>query len=433
MECCALLGIVGEVVDGEADGVSKFGSMEQGRRVQEEFPPIGRFVVENTSQFLNDVDKEQSWFIALLNAQKEGKSLAPFSPQTLPCPSSGLRELADRFHDSVNTIVLFCDNYAIDVNAKDFGEVNHSKHVFCQYLHVRCPCYLEQKKMGDAEGKFVDFETMANNTLTKAIDQFEHMVIAVEPWRQTLAGGGTSKRTLFDNEFKIHFEKLAQIYKIAVGQFGALAVEGCTVAEGHEKQHNDHVHVQRFRPRADYEGPEQRTRESLHGFVGADSGCLQSSRPGHSDDKYEDEFAQVDGQLDVANLMAQCTICEAKFACFVGARACARPLKLLETREGDQGEQVRDDLEVHIPGGCHPTRRTTTCNGRRKGSTYEKCGFTKPSGVQVPVGDGPRGVSNKHMRTRTAQVTADTGATQLPSICFPSQAARLFSTSCSTS
>ena len=36
----------------------------------------------------------------------------------------------------------------------------------------------------------------------------------------------------FDNVFKIHFEKLAHIYKIAVGQFEALIVEGCTLTKG---------------------------------------------------------------------------------------------------------------------------------------------------------------------------------------------------------
>ena len=47
-ESCALLGNVGE--EGEADGVSKIGSEEQAKRVQEEFAPIGRFV-EKASQF----------------------------------------------------------------------------------------------------------------------------------------------------------------------------------------------------------------------------------------------------------------------------------------------------------------------------------------------------------------------------------------------
>ena len=83
-----------------------------------------------------------------------------------------------------------------------------------EYLHVRCPCYLEpkkkrrKKKKRDAEGKFVDDETMTNYTLTKVIGQFEQMVIAVEQWRQTFAEG-TSERALFDDELKIHCEKLS--------------------------------------------------------------------------------------------------------------------------------------------------------------------------------------------------------------------------------
>ena len=49
-------------------------------------------------------------------------------------------------------------------------------------------------------------------------------------------------------------------------------------------------------------------------------------------EKYEDEFAVLDGQLDVANLMAHCTICKAKVAELRSACACPRPLKLLEAR-----------------------------------------------------------------------------------------------------
>ena len=57
------------------------------------------------------------------------------------------------------------------------------------------------------------------------------MVITVEQWRQTLTEC-TNERNHFDNVFRIHFEKLTQIYKIAVGHFGALAVEGCMLAKG---------------------------------------------------------------------------------------------------------------------------------------------------------------------------------------------------------
>ena len=88
-----------------------------------------------------------------------------------------------------------------------------------------------RRRRGTQKEHFVDAETMPNNTLTKTIGQFEQMVNAVEQWRQTLAEG-TSKRVLFDYKCKIDFEKLAKIYKIAVGQFGALAVEGCTLAKG---------------------------------------------------------------------------------------------------------------------------------------------------------------------------------------------------------
>ena len=71
---------------------------------------------------------------------------------------------------------------------------------------------------------------MTNDKLTKATGQFEQMVIAVEQWRQTVAEG-TSEPAFFDDEFKIHFETLAQLYKIAVGLFGASAVGGCTLAK----------------------------------------------------------------------------------------------------------------------------------------------------------------------------------------------------------
>ena len=72
---------------------------------------------------------------------------------------------------------------------------------------------------------------MTNSTLTKAMDQFEQMVLAVEQWRHTLAEG-TSERVLFDDESKIHLEKFAKIYKIVVGHCRALAVEDCTLAKG---------------------------------------------------------------------------------------------------------------------------------------------------------------------------------------------------------
>ena len=106
--------------------------------------------------------------------------LAPLWPQTPPCSFSALRML-ERI-TLRNTMVLFCDNYAIDIKAKGFGEVSSSKITFLtdvvEYLHVGSPRYLEPKRKRDAEGKFVDVETMTKNTPTKAIDQFDQMVVA---------------------------------------------------------------------------------------------------------------------------------------------------------------------------------------------------------------------------------------------------------------
>ena len=134
-----MLGNVGEVVDGEADGVRKFGSEEQAKQMQDEFAPIACFFVEKASQFLDDVGKEHGWSIALLKAQKKGgNSLAPLWPQTPPCQCSGSRELAERI-TFCNTDVPICDNNAIDTKAKDFSITFVPELV--EYLHVRCPCY----------------------------------------------------------------------------------------------------------------------------------------------------------------------------------------------------------------------------------------------------------------------------------------------------
>ena len=129
--------------DGEADGVSKFVSEEQAKRVQEEFVPIARFV-EKASQLLDDVGKKHGFFIALLKAQKAGKLLAPFLLQTPPCPCSGFRKLVESI-TICNATVPFCDNCAIDITAKGFEEISYSQlHFFLpdlvEYLHVRCPC-----------------------------------------------------------------------------------------------------------------------------------------------------------------------------------------------------------------------------------------------------------------------------------------------------
>ena len=112
----ALLGNVD--ADGSAQGASKFGPGKK-RRVQEEFAPIGSCFVEKVSHFLDDVGKEHIWLTGLFKSQKGGKSLAPLLPQTPPCPSSGMRELAERI-TFCNTMVPFCDHHAIDITAKWF-------------------------------------------------------------------------------------------------------------------------------------------------------------------------------------------------------------------------------------------------------------------------------------------------------------------------
>ena len=62
----------------------------------------------------------------------------------------------------------------------------------------------------------------------------------------------------------------------------------------------------------------------------------------HLEENYEDEFAELDGQLDVADLMARCTICKAKVTEFCGAPAFAAVEASQDSREGDRGEQVHD-------------------------------------------------------------------------------------------
>ena len=104
-------------------------NQEQAKRVQEEFAPVARFFAGKATQFLGDVGKEHSWFIAFLKVQKECKSLASFWPHTPPCQCSGLRELAERIA-FCDTIVPFCDNYAIDIKAESFGEVSCSELTF---------------------------------------------------------------------------------------------------------------------------------------------------------------------------------------------------------------------------------------------------------------------------------------------------------------
>ena len=117
--------------------------MELASEASAEFAPTVRLFVETASQFFDEVVKEVSWCIALLKAQKVGESLAPFWPQTPSCPCTGLRELEERM-TVCNTIVLFCDNHAIDVKAKGFGEVCFSELTFLPdvvgYIDARCPC-----------------------------------------------------------------------------------------------------------------------------------------------------------------------------------------------------------------------------------------------------------------------------------------------------
>ena len=84
----------------------------------------------------------------------------------------------------------FCGNNAIDIEAKGLGVVCYSELTFglmrFKIFMSAALATWSRRRRRDAEGKFADVETMTNNTLTKAIDQFEQMVIAVE---QTFAEG----------------------------------------------------------------------------------------------------------------------------------------------------------------------------------------------------------------------------------------------------
>ena len=77
---------------------------------------------------------------------------------------------------------------------------------------------------------------------------------------------------------------------------------------GHETRPNDHLHVERYRPRADYDGHEQRTCEALQGFVGADSDAfrvLDLFAATHLTETYEGEFAELDSQLGCGKVDGQ--------------------------------------------------------------------------------------------------------------------------------
>ena len=111
VECRALLGNDGEGGDGEAGGVSKFGSEVQAKRVQEEFAPIARFFVEKASPFLDGVGKDHGWFIAVLK--------------------TGLREPAERL-TFCSRIAPFCDTWATDLRRRASEKSVVRNSFFCQ-------------------------------------------------------------------------------------------------------------------------------------------------------------------------------------------------------------------------------------------------------------------------------------------------------------
>ena len=88
-----------------------------------------------------------------------------------------------------------------------------------------------------AEGKFLDVETHAHDG---------HRPIRGEAAAANPRRGHERANDAFRQEFKNYFEKFGQIYKTAVGQFGALAVEGCTLAKGTKLDLKNHLHVQRY-------------------------------------------------------------------------------------------------------------------------------------------------------------------------------------------
>ena len=84
----------------------------------------------------------------------------------------------------------------------------------------------------------------------------------------------TSERAFFVDEYKIHVEKLAHIYKIAVGLFGALAVEGCTLAKG-TKLNFTTIYTSSVINPEQIEVTNSAPPEALRMFVGEDLGCLR--------------------------------------------------------------------------------------------------------------------------------------------------------------
>ena len=111
-----MLGNVGEVGDGEADGVGKFGSEEHAKRVQEEFAPITRFFVEKASQFLRWVRSTAGSLCSTWHRRKV-TCCHHSGRRRLRAHAQVLRELAERIM-FCNTIVPFCDNDTIDIKAR---------------------------------------------------------------------------------------------------------------------------------------------------------------------------------------------------------------------------------------------------------------------------------------------------------------------------
>ena len=116
----------------------------------------------------------------------------------------------------------------------------------------------------------MDAETVTNNTLAKAIDQFEQVVLAVEWWR-TLAEGTSEP---FSTMSSRSISRSSQSRRLVRG-------------------------IGRRRVHA-----REQIRDAFR--------FLDLFTTSHLKEKYEDEFAELDGQLDVAKLMAHCTICKAK-------------------------------------------------------------------------------------------------------------------------
>ena len=145
VECSAWLGNVREVVDGEADGVCKFGSEEQAKQGQEEFAPIA------LSLWRRRVASCTTWVrrtAGSLHSSRHWRKVSRwhhFWPQTPPCPCSGLRRLGVLHQDRALVRRL---RHRLKANV--FGEVSYSELAFLpdvvEYLHVRCFLLLKKKR-----------------------------------------------------------------------------------------------------------------------------------------------------------------------------------------------------------------------------------------------------------------------------------------------